>query len=300
LNFSILVVKLNRVFFQGRIMISPTELQVLTRIFSVPSLQKVIDGELTPLFEAQNLLSLFGQCCITVEDVYTSAFEYLNKNYRNEYIYKCLLFKRVILGHHSPKTASMLQEFKLGKSKVDAFVINGIATSYEIKSEYDNFDRLEKQIEDYSLFSDEIYVVGTASKADELTGRLPYKIGIKVLNKRGYFTSIRKASKLNPIYTADKVVNLLTASELKNIAVNYCPKIESSPNTQLVRRCRYELEQLDSVTLKMLALTTLKERGLKKNIYIARLPYELSSRVSQLKLSSKKKHSFMIALKQHI
>jgi hypothetical protein len=300
LKFCFLIARLTKVFLQGCPMVPQTELKILTRIFSSPSLQKVIDGELAPLYEAQELLSLSGHYCETVEDVYTSAFNYLNKNYRNEYIYKCLLFKRVILGHHSAKTASMLQEFKLGKSKVDAFVINGIATSYEIKSEYDNFERLKKQLDDYSQFSDEIYVVGSATKADELAGFLPKNIGVKVLNKRGYFTSIRRASKLEPIYTSEKIIDLLTATELKKIAINYCPEIEYSPNTQLVKDCKTVLDVIDVSTLKKLALSTLKERGLKKNVFLSSLPYELSSRVSQLTLSSKKKHNLKIVLKQYI
>src|SRR5690606_12549482 len=113
-------------------MTSPTKIENIKNLFSTQEIFRVLEGDLTGIYRVRaELLDLTGlseSSLCTVGDVYESAFWYLSKFHRYEYVYKALLFKRVILGSHSTRTASMLQEFTLGSSKVDAFVVNGIST----------------------------------------------------------------------------------------------------------------------------------------------------------------------------
>ena len=80
-----------------------------------------------------------------VRDAFDTAFAALRVvGNRDEYIYKAALTHNVLLGTHSLKTASMLAEFRVGQCKADVAILNGTSTVYEIKSERDSLDRLER------------------------------------------------------------------------------------------------------------------------------------------------------------
>ena len=78
---------------------------------------------------------------------------------RNEYYYKNTLLNKLLLGIHSVNTTTALTEIPIAKSKADFVLINGKAVVYEIKTELDNFDRLENQINDYYTAFDHVAVV---------------------------------------------------------------------------------------------------------------------------------------------
>lgn len=72
----------------------------------------------------------------TVGDVFDQAFEILKvAGQRDEYIYRAAISQKILMGTHSLRTASMLNEFRAGSSKADLVILNGTATVYEIKSE---------------------------------------------------------------------------------------------------------------------------------------------------------------------
>ncbi|MEI9986083.1 MAG: sce7726 family protein [Aliidongia sp.] len=50
--------------------------------------------------------------------------------------------QKILMGKHSLRTASMLNEFRAGSCKADLVILNGTATVYEIKSERDSLTRL--------------------------------------------------------------------------------------------------------------------------------------------------------------
>jgi hypothetical protein len=85
----------------------------------------------------------------TLGQFFEWVYNLLFKNYRNEYVYKNVLANKILLGKHSLNTSQILTEFRVGRSKADVVLLNGTSTVYEIKSEYDSFARLEKQIQSY-------------------------------------------------------------------------------------------------------------------------------------------------------
>ena len=62
-------------------------------------------------------------------------------------------------------TTTALTEIPIAKSKADFVLINGKAVVYEIKTELDNFDRLENQINDYYKAFDHVAVVTCKRKS---------------------------------------------------------------------------------------------------------------------------------------
>ena len=73
-----------------------------------------------------------------------------------------------MLGVHSPRTTTALTEVPIGKSKADFILINGKAIVYEIKTELDNFDRLDGQMEDYYKAFSRMVVVTSEKNYDNV------------------------------------------------------------------------------------------------------------------------------------
>lgn len=89
----------------------------------------------------------------------SEIYNILKTEYRNEYYYKNTLLNKLLLGVHSVNTTTALTEIPIAKSKADFVLINGKAVVYEIKTELDNLERLESQINDYFKAFDHVAVV---------------------------------------------------------------------------------------------------------------------------------------------
>ena len=73
----------------------------------------------------------------------------LIKEYRNEYIFKNTIANKIIKGRHRLSNVTYINEFRVVNSICDVAIFNGTSSAYEIKTELDNFDRLENQLADY-------------------------------------------------------------------------------------------------------------------------------------------------------
>lgn len=123
---------------------------ILNRFFTRSYFKDLVEGkQRSDLFElaAQNCgVQYYGR---TNYKVIEGIYQYLEKNYRNEFFYKNTLLNKLVFEKYKPTTTSALTEITIGKAKADFILINGKAVVYEIKSELDNLDRLSKQIEEY-------------------------------------------------------------------------------------------------------------------------------------------------------
>ena len=62
----------------------------------------------------------------------SEIYQYLKKEYQNEYFYKNTLLNKLLLGIHSPRTTTALTEVPVGNSKADFILLNGKAVVYEL------------------------------------------------------------------------------------------------------------------------------------------------------------------------
>ena len=69
-------------------------------------------------------------------------------------------------------------EMSIGDSRIDVCRINGSSYAYEIKTEYDTFDRLKSQMQDYSKSFEKVYVIVPASRINDVTSHIPASCGI--------------------------------------------------------------------------------------------------------------------------
>ena len=118
---------------------------LINRFFSRNTIKNLVQNKKDPVFERVSQHYKLENNLSTIQNVYNK----LSRSYRNEYFYKNTLLNKRLLGIHSVNTTTALTEIPVGRAKPDFILINGKAVVYEIKTELDNFDRLENQINEY-------------------------------------------------------------------------------------------------------------------------------------------------------
>ena len=123
----------------------------------------------------------------------SEIYHNLKDKYRNEYYYKNTLLNRLLFKEHNPLNTVALTEIPVGKSIADFIMINGKAIVYEIKTELDNFERLDSQLENYYKAFDNVCVVTSENNLDAIQSKLnKINIGIYYISKRGALKKHRK------------------------------------------------------------------------------------------------------------
>ena len=153
----------------------------------------------------------------------SQIYNVLREGYRNEYYYKNTLLNKLLLGIHSVNTTTALTEIPIAKSKADFVLINGKAVVYEIKTELDNFDRLENQINDYYKAFDHVAVVTCKENLQVLKKKIEMigkPVGIYILQKRGTITTIQKPQAYSVELDAEILFKILRKQEYEEILFN--------------------------------------------------------------------------------
>lgn len=69
-------------------------------------------------------------------------------------------------------------EMSIGDSRIDICRINGTLCAYEIKTAYDNYDRLESQMKDYFNSFEKVYIIVPIQNAEIVKEYIPTQCGI--------------------------------------------------------------------------------------------------------------------------
>lgn len=202
----------------------------------------------------------------------------LKKNYRNEYFYKNTLLNKLLLGVHSVNTTTALTEVGIAKSKADFVLINGKAVVYEIKTELDNLERLNSQIDDYYKAFDHVTVV-TCEKniyqVEKILDNMEKPVGICVLRKNDKLGTVREPQR----YTADlnkKVIfKMLRKSEYEDILVNWYGFLPEVTQFKYFSICENMFSQIPIEESYLLFLKILKKRVQLEKKEFVKIPYEL-------------------------
>ncbi len=207
------------------------------------------------------------------------VYSFLLKNYKNEYIYKNAITQKILLGTHSLNTSHLLTEFRVGRCKADAVILNGTSTVYEIKSEYDTFDRLSKQIDAYLQVFEHINVITSTSQIPELRKNLPSEVGIMALTDRNTISTVRHSiSNLDNI-CLNTLFDSLRKSEYTKVINDYYGSIPDIPNTQIYSECKRLFMAMPKDKAHSLAVQSLKERRNIKflKVFLDKAPTSLSA-----------------------
>ena len=191
--------------------------------------------------------------------LFDEAFGQLkHRAHRHEYIYKAALTQKVLLGIHSLQTASMVTEFRVGRSKADVVILNGTGTVYEIKSERDSLSRLAGQIDAYSRVFATVNVIVGENHLRGVETSVPDHVGIMVLSDRYQVRTLKRAvddpGRTDPGAIFD-AINQREASLILKSAGKPLPDV---PNTQRYAALREEFLTLDPETAHCGMVTCLK------------------------------------------
>jgi hypothetical protein len=266
----------------NNIKIDTKYLPALGRIFTPMVMdsiaQKGRSGYLTEV-SANSGLMLQIDPSTTLGQFFDWIYSILFKNYRNEYIYKNAITNKILLGKHNLDTSHLLTEFRVGKCKADVVVLNGTSTVYEIKSEFDSFVRLEKQIQSYLEIFDHINVITSNSQVSKLENILPATIGILVLTNRNTISTIResKANKknINPCVLFDS----LRKNEYIKVIKEYYETVPDAPNALIYRECKKLFCKINPEIAHDVTTKILRERTNLKVLkeFIEKAPSSLSA-----------------------
>lgn len=97
------------------------------------------------------------------------------QKYLNENAIKSSFINKVLL---RGKSHVSIFELNVGSSRVYSCKINGTSIAYEIKTDLDNFNRLDKQLNDYLQAFEEVYVICSNNRVNKVKAIILEEVGI--------------------------------------------------------------------------------------------------------------------------
>jgi len=227
-------------------------------------------------------------------DFFDQVHALLFRSYRNEYIYKNAIARKILLGVHSLNTASMLTEFRAGACKADAVVLNGTSTVYEIKSAYDSMERLTRQIAAYRQLFDCINVITSNSQMDKVAGIVGDDIGLMVLTDRYTISTVRESSQLKRFVRPEVIFDSLRKNEYEQIIKAHFGEVPQVSNARIYQTCRELFCSLDPTAAHDAMVVVLKKRDNSRRLrdFVLSVPESLTAVSLSCKLGVAKQMRF--------
>ena len=285
--------------------LSTSEIQVgpaLARFFSSGVLRELArtgrSATARRLSQQLQLIEQFG-ADMEVGDFYDAIFQRLIREYRHEYIYKNAIAEKILLGKHNLNTAFMLTEFRVDDCKADAVVLNGTSHVYEIKSEMDSFDRLDRQLAAYRKMFDFITVITSERLFKSVADRVAPEVGIWVLAEGRY--QFKQGVRREAISNKSNVDTLVTFNSLQRSEYLRILKDELGvtlshlPNTQIYGEARKFFAQLPPGTAHDRMVDVLKLRNQTRRLaeFIMEVPRSLKAASLSIRLTNEERNRFL-------
>lgn len=120
---------------------------------------------------------------------YDSMFYILDKYYKNDFYIRYSFLKEELYNFHN----STVFEYPILNSRADIVSVSANKSmAFEIKTKYDNYKRLLKQVNSYSLVFEFVYVVCPKESLNKILKILPSYCGLYVYNDRNTSTKFIK------------------------------------------------------------------------------------------------------------
>ena len=200
----------------------------------------------------------------TYHDFFEHLYVSMLKNYRSEFIYKNEIINKILLGRYSLNTATVLNEFRIGKSIADLVMLNGTSIVYEIKTEYDSPERLFSQINEYRKSFLNIVIVTHHSVSDKYEAFLSKhdlnNVGLLVLSNRNTLTPKIKSTEDSSFLDITYMFKCLRKDEYSRLIKKYFGYVPNVPNTKFFRECLELAKKIDKKEFHNLMFSYLKKR----------------------------------------
>ena len=161
-----------------------------------------------------------------IRDFYNSA---ILLRYPNEATIKAAFLNQVLFKQQKDITVF---ELPVGGSRVDLCKINGSSIAYEIKTKYDNLNRLGKQLADYQKVFEQVYVICSTQHVDAVKKSVPPGCGIFLYSydKKYHFEKICESTQSMSLNSAYQL-GLFRKAEL----AKYFPSIAHFSKTEAIK-----------------------------------------------------------------
>jgi hypothetical protein len=235
-------------------------IRYLSQILTPSNFDKIIRRGDALLFNNKVRKYLGDQKGISHKSIIRHIYTVIEREYRNEYIYKNSLLNKLFLKKYSPGKIIALNEFSISTSIADFVLLNGNAHLYEIKTEYDGFDKLDKQISDYQKFADIINVVTSNKHSSRLADKYSNSpIGIIELQGNKLKT-IKSAEEHKGNHDHEVIFKTLHKHEYLEIIRKFFGEIPDVPNTLIFRKSLSLIKEININTFHKEAINILKRR----------------------------------------
>lgn len=233
---------------------------ILKRFFSKSMLHDLLSGKSNDVFEcvvkryiADPKGKSYGQL---VSEIYT----FLGKNYRTEYFYKNTMLNKLLIKRHDYRKTIVLSELPIGNSKADFIMINGKGVVYEIKTELDNLERLDSQIEDYYKAFSEVVIVTYEENLGKVMKIIPDTVGVMLLTKRKALRIIREPVQDLSHLDYNTIFRILRKYEFERIIQDKGFLLPKVNQFKYYKECYSILTKIDLEELQHAMLKELKQR----------------------------------------
>jgi len=287
-------------------MINPTYLDQFPLFFSNPTIRELAnDGEsnfISYTLEESGFFDSGYQEDISYANLFDIIYDLLVDIYRCEYVYKNNIANQLLIKRHSLRESSLLSEFRVGNSKADIVILNGNSSVYEIKTELDNYDRLQSQLSDYKKVFDLIFVTTHPSKLDKISEIIDDDIGIMILTDDLQIKTIREAKSNKHNVNPEFIFDTLRRNEYTRIIEKEFGYIPEVPNTLIYRECKDLFKKISPEIAHNHMVEALRQRSLDNYVLslIPKLPQSLNMICLDNRLSKKEWSNFQVVLKKSL
>lgn len=185
----------------------------------------------------------------------------LQKDYRNEYVYKNTLINELLIKKYGLKDTIAINEFRVGNSIADIVLFNGTSKAFEIKTELDSEKRLDRQLNDYTKIFKQCYVVTSENLIDKYL-KVNESIGIIALYSTARSLKMKeiRPAIINEDIDAETLIKAVRTSEYKAIIKGFYGKLPKMNDFNMFEICLNLIKAIPSNELNQLFINTLKNR----------------------------------------
>ncbi|GBO49850.1 MULTISPECIES: sce7726 family protein [Pectobacterium] len=274
--------------------------QTISRIFSRPVVLEIAQKNRADLFKeilAENYPAS------KLEDkpiffIYDEIYRLLQKKYRNEYVYKNEIAKKIIKGYHRFNKVSYVNEFKVNGCIADVAIFNETSTAYEIKTELDSFERLDDQLTVYKNVFEFVYLVIPESKLNQAMAFIHENTGVITLTPSNILKYERVASSNITDLSKDKMFNCFKPTEYVSLYEKLIGCKPLGRAAEVKEMCRNIFLSLSVENAHTEMLKVLRNRSLEKfeKENFRALPQSLLATLLNLRLN----HKSLVNLRENI
>jgi len=249
---------------------------LLNRVFTRNTLREILEYDYSEVYAAAIRKYVSNYLEMNNRQLISAIYKILKREYRNEYYYKNTILNKLLLGVHKPTTTTALTEIAIEKSKADFVLINGSAIVYEIKTELDNFDRLESQILNYYRAFSRVSILSCEDYCDSLVKRLSdTPVGICLLTRKSTIKVVKEPQEYSGDISNDTLFKILRKHEYESIIKKHFGKLPDVSQFEYYRACKGLFCNIDTSIAYTEFISTLKQRGKIDYELYNQVPYEL-------------------------